>query len=395
MSKKSISMCQGKGSLSHNNRVFTAKNIDSSRTADNIIFVRQDLGEAYQQLFDEAIDRYNARQKRNDRKIADYFQHLFNREPSSSVIEGTNKQKSFYEHLVYIGTRNDTGVGTPDAEIAIACLREYMEGFQARNPNLYVFNAVMHLDEATPHLHIDYIPIGHFKNGVEVRNAKAKALEELGFGKGEKANDRWRLREWEVLRQICESHGIEISEPKKSRGYSYTVEEYGEYQDTIRELEAEKAQIIAERDEARAELDKVAKKKVKLTEIDNVETGKTVFGGKITVSQEDWDHVTALAKKEVASQKQTKKLKLERDEAVQERDAIKAKYDAVAEELATYKKKEESKRYLSREKLHEETVRVSDREKLRKAMAFIDACGLRSDYQKFRYNSTVRKNDLE
>lgn len=306
MSTKSISMCQGKGSLSHNNRVFTAKNIDSSRTADNIIFVRQNLGEAYRQLFGEAIVRYNARQKRNDRKIDDYFQHLFNREPSASVIEGTNKQKSFYEHLVYIGTRNDTGVGTPDAEIAIACLREYMEGFQVRNPNFHVFNAVMHLDEATPHLHIDYIPIGHFKNGVEVRNAKAKALEELGFGKGEKANDRWRLREWEILRQICESHGIEISEPKKSRGYSYTVEEYGEYQDTIRELEAEKAQITAERDEARAELDKVAKKKVKLTEIDSVETGKTVFGGKITVSQEDWDHVTALAKKEVAYQKQTK-----------------------------------------------------------------------------------------
>lgn len=118
MSTKTISMCRGKGSLSHNNREFTAKNIDCSRTADNIVFVRQDLG--------EALDRYNARQKRNDRKILDYFQHLFNREPSKSVIEGTNKQKSFYEHLVYIGTRDDTGVGSPDAETAVACLKEYM-----------------------------------------------------------------------------------------------------------------------------------------------------------------------------------------------------------------------------------------------------------------------------
>lgn len=126
MCQKTISMCQVKGSLSHNNRAFAAKNIDSSRTADNIVFVQQDLGEAYHQLFDEAIERYNARQKRNDRKISDYFQHLFSREPSASVITGTNKQKSFYEDLVQIGTKDDTGVGTPDSEIAVACLREYM-----------------------------------------------------------------------------------------------------------------------------------------------------------------------------------------------------------------------------------------------------------------------------
>ena len=115
MSTKSISMCEGKGSLSHNNREFTAKNIDPLRTANNIVFVQQDLGEAYHQLFDEAVERYNAHQKRKDRKIGNYFEHLFNRLPSKSVITGTNKQKSFYEHLVYIGTRKDTGVGTPDA----------------------------------------------------------------------------------------------------------------------------------------------------------------------------------------------------------------------------------------------------------------------------------------
>ncbi len=246
MSTKSISMCEGKGSLSHNNREFTAKNIDPLRTPDNIVFVQQDLGETYHQLFDEAVERYNARQKRNDRKIVDYFEHLFNRPPSKSVIEGANKQKSFYEHLVYIGTKNDSAVGTPDAEITAECLREYMEGFQAKNPNLYVFNAVMHLDEATPHLHIDYIPLGHYSRGLEVRNAKNKALDEMGFGNDAHSNNRWRLREWEVLRDICNAHGIEISEPKKSRGYSYTVEEYGEHQDEIRALEEEKAQVEAE-----------------------------------------------------------------------------------------------------------------------------------------------------
>lgn len=211
MNTKSISMCEGKGSLSHNNREFTAKNIDPLRTPDNIVFVQQDLGETYHQLFDEAVERYNARQKRNDRKINDYFEHLFNRPPSKSVIEGANKQKSFYEHLVYIGTKNDSAVGTTDAEKTAECLREYMEGFQARNPNLYVFNAVMHLDEATPHLHIDYIPLGHYSRGLEVRNAKNRALDEMGFGNDAHSNNRWRLREWEVLRDICNAHGIEIS----------------------------------------------------------------------------------------------------------------------------------------------------------------------------------------
>lgn len=359
MNTKTISMCQGKGSLSHNNRGFSAKNIDSSRTADNIVFVRQDLGETYDQLFGEAIERYNTRQKRNDRKISDYFQHLFNRPPSASVITGANKQKSFYEDLVQIGTKDDTGVGSPDAETAIKCLCEYMEGFQERNPNFYVFNAVMHLDEATPHLHIDYIPIGHFKNGIEVRNAKAKALEEMGFGKGEMANNRWRLREWEVLHQICTAHGIEISEPKKSRGYSYTVQEYGEHKDKIRELESEKERLTAERDEARVEIDKLSKKKVKIAEIEGIEVKESMFGKKVTLSKEDYDKLNDTTKKYVAMEKTTKKLKSERDTAVQRYYELKKKYNSASTELSAYKKKEDEKRYFSREKLNKQTQQIS------------------------------------
>ena len=398
MNVKSISMCEGKGSLSHNNREFTARNIDSSRTPNNVVFVQQALSDAYHQLFDEAVEKYNARQKRNDRKIHNYFEHLFNRLPSKSVITGTNKQKSFYEHLVYIGTRKDTAVGTPDAEITTECLREYMEGFQARNPNLYVFNAVLHLDESTPHIHINYIPVGHFTRGLEVRNAKNKALEEMGFGNDAKSNDRWRRSEWDILKNICNAHDIEISEPKKSRGYSYTVEEYGEHQDRINALNAEIERLTAERDEAVAEFEKVSRKKVKLTEIDSVETGKTVFGGKVTVSQEDWDNVSDLAKKEVASQKQTKKLRKERDEAVQERDKLKTQLAAVSSELSEYKKKEENKRYFSREKQNAEAQRIKREDQLsrdlQKARAFITACGLAEDFARYRYNKT-RSTELE
>ncbi len=380
MNTKTISMCQGKGSLSHNNREFSAKNIDPFRTADNIVFVQQDLGKTYHQIFGEAIERYNAHQKRNDRKISDYFEHLFNRQPNKSVITGTNKQKSFYEDLVQIGTKDDTGVGSPDAEIAKECLQKYIGGFQKRNPNFYIFNAVMHLDEATPHLHIDNVPVGHFDSGLDTRNAMAKALEEMGYGKGANAINRWRLAEWEVLHQICTNHGIEISEPKKSRGYSYTVQEYGEHQDKIRELESE--------------LNKVAKKKVKLNEIESIEVKESVFGKKVTLSKEDYDKLNDTAKKYVAMEKNIKKFKKERDTSVQKYDNLKTKYETVSSELATYKRKEEEKRYFSREKLNEQTQKISDREKLRKALAFISVCGLSDDFARFKFTKT-RGSELE
>ncbi|MBP1535201.1 MAG: plasmid recombination protein [Ruminococcus sp.] len=394
MEKKSISMCQGKGSLSHNNREFFAKNIDKSRTGNNIVFVKQGLGKTYHQLFNEAVDRYNAQQKRKDRRIDDYFQHLFDRKPGKSVITGTNKQKSFYEDLVQIGTMDDTGVGSADAEIAKECLREYMEGFQERNKNFHVFNAVMHLDEATPHLHIDYIPVGHFDRGLDTRNAMAKALKEMGHGKGKNAIDRWRLSEWEVLHQICSAHGIEISEPKKSRGYSFTVEEFGEYKDKIKALKAEKARAIKERDEARAELEKVSAKRVKLNEIESIEAKESMFGKKVTLTKEDYDKLSDTAKKYVAMEKNIKNLKKERDAAVQELGAVMQKYEAVSSELSEYKKKESNKRFFKRENIKTETQRISDREKLQKAMSFIYDCGLSEDFGKYRYNR-ARSSELE
>ena len=398
MSEKSISMCEGKGSLSHNNREFTAKNIDSSRTPNNIMFVQQDLSEAYHQLFDEALERYNAKQKRKDRRIGDYFEHLFNRPPSKSVITGTNKHKSFYEHLVYIGTRKDSGVGTPDAEITTECLREYMEGFQQRNPNFYVFNAVLHLDESTPHFHINYIPVGHFTRGLEVRNAKNKALEEMGFGNDAKSNDRWRRNEWNILKNICNAHGIEISEPKKSRGYSYTVEEYGEHQDRINALNAEIERLTAERDETVAEFEKLSKKKVNITEIESIEAKESMFGKKVTLTKDDYDKLSDTAKKYVAMEKNIKKLKKERDAAVQELGAIKQQFSAVSSELSAYKKKEEDKRFFSREKQNAEAKRIKREEQLshdlQKARAFISACGLAEDFAKYRYNRS-RSTELE
>ncbi|MCM1060684.1 MAG: plasmid recombination protein [Eubacterium sp.] len=225
---RSLSHCQGKGCLSHNNRDFKPKNVDSRRTKNNVTFVKERIGEAYEKLFGAAVERYNARQKRSDRKIKNgYYEYQFNRKISQSVVTSPDKRKSFYEDVVQIGTKENTGVGTLDGEIAARCLTEYMNGFQERNPNFYVFNAVLHMDEATPHLHIDYIPVGHYKRGVDTQNGIAQALKEMGFGEGKDTVARWRKSECDVLKEICGRYGITVSEPQKSRG-TMTVENYKE-----------------------------------------------------------------------------------------------------------------------------------------------------------------------
>ena len=240
---KRISHCQGKGSLTHNNREFHFKNVDPERTPDNITYVKQSLGEAYEYCFGEAVRRYNEKQSRADRRIDNYYAYLFGKAPQTSVATSANKQKSFYETLVQIGTMGDSGVGTADGELAARCLDEYIrgskesgteievggleiKGFSERNPNFYVFNAVLHMDEATPHLHIDYIPIGHYKRGMDTQNGIAQALKEMGYGGGKDAISRWRVAERKILEDICRKNGVDIAEPKKARGYSLAPDDY-------------------------------------------------------------------------------------------------------------------------------------------------------------------------
>ena len=290
-----------------------------------------------------------------------------------------------------IGKMEDSGYGTEDFQLVADCLKEYMESFQDRNPNFNVFNAVLHMDEATPHLHIDYIPVGHYKRGQDTQNGIAQALKEMSFGEGKQAIARWRAAEVEVLNKICLEHGIKPLAPEKARG-TLEVEEYKEQRRQADELAEQNAQVKAKLGEKREMLKAVKEKTAKLAEIDSIETGKTVFGGKVTVSQEDWQNVTDLARKEVASQKQTKKFRKERDE-------LKAKLSTVSSKLASYKQAEEQKGIFTREKLKKETKRISREDelsrKLKKAEAFISACGLSTDYQQYKYNSTTRKNVLE
>ncbi len=386
MTEKRISHCQGKGSLTHNNRRFSAKNVDDTRTKDNVIFAQQPISEAYEQLFGEAVERYNAKQKRADRKInTSYFEHVFKRQISQSVVTSADKRKSFYEDVVQIGCKDDTGIGTHDAEIAAACLTEYMQGFQERNPNFFVFNAVLHLDEATPHLHIDYIPVGHYRQGVDTQNGLAQALKEMGYGTGKDAIARWRESECKLLTEICNRHGVRIAAPEKSRG-SLTVEQYKEYAQVKEQVEDKKKEVaflderadyadklLKHREEMRSQveeiiyrldadfqaknaqvkqldeelaettaaladnqtlLDESAGKVAQIRAIDSIETGKTVFGGKLTVAKEDYAKLAELAKKQIAAENREDFLRTRIAALEKENKSLTADKECLAEQNA-------------------------------------------------------------
>lgn len=157
-------------------------------------------------------------------------------------------------------------MGSADGELAAKCLDEYMRGFQERNPQFHVFNAVLHMDEATPHLHIDYIPVAEQKKGMTKQNGMAKALEQMGYGKGKDAISRWRIAERRELEHICRENGIEIAEPKKARG-SLSPEEYKAVKDkTTEQAQRELEQIEQKIAKVQADLDKIQELKTQTAE---------------------------------------------------------------------------------------------------------------------------------
>ena len=158
--QRTISIMTGKGSLNHNNRKFTAKNVDAGRTENNIVYCDENIKQVYHKLFDEAVARYNAKQTRKDRMIDNYYEK----------IRTGKQEKPFTEIIIQIGDKDNMGATTEDGQLAKTILDKYMQGFQERNPNLYVFSAHLHMDEATPHLHIDFVPFTTgSKRGLETR----------------------------------------------------------------------------------------------------------------------------------------------------------------------------------------------------------------------------------
>lgn len=256
MIKRTISGRNGKGSLAHNRRAFETENVDKTRVHLNIKYCDENLKAVYHELFDSAVERYNVG-KRNDRKITDYYEK----------IRQSKQEKLFHEVIFQIGNCTDTAVGTEEGELAVKILDEYMKEFQKRNPSLRVFSCHLHLDESTPHLHVDFVPYvtGWKGKGMDTRVSLKQALKSLGFEGGSKQDtelNQWINHEKEVLAEIALQHGIEW-EQKGTHEEHLDVYNFKkkERKKEVQALEQEKEYLTAENEglncqiaEARADI---------------------------------------------------------------------------------------------------------------------------------------------
>lgn len=201
--KRTISFMTGKGSVNHNSRNFHAKNTDPERSYLNIEYINENIEDVYHELFDKALARYNEKQSRKDRCIDNYYEK----------IRSGKQEKTSHEIILQIGDKDNMGAKTEDGQLAAKILNEYMQDFQQRNPTLRVFSAYLHMDEATPHLHIDFVPYTtESKRGLDTRVSLKQALSALGFKGGTRREtelNQWVAAEKKQLAAVMERHGIE------------------------------------------------------------------------------------------------------------------------------------------------------------------------------------------
>ena len=201
--KRTISFMTGKGSVNHNSRKFHAKNTDPERSCLNVEYCNENVKDVYHELFDEALARYNEKQTRSDRRIDDYYEK----------IRSGKQEKPFHEIILQIGDKDNMGAKTENGRLAAKVLDKYMRDFQRRNLTLRVFSAYLHMDEATPHLHIDFVPYTTgSRRGIDTRVSLKQALSALGFKGGTRREtelNQWVAYEKEQLAAVMLEHGIE------------------------------------------------------------------------------------------------------------------------------------------------------------------------------------------
>ncbi|PGY18215.1 hypothetical protein COE16_19765 [Bacillus cereus] len=228
----SISFNQShQSSLSHNNRenIHGNPGIDPSRLDENIYFVQKDIRSVYKDVFQEAVDRYNEKQKRSDRKIQDYYDKIHKNEK-------THEQR---ELVVAVGEGKDD---PKYREAKKEALKQYAEAFQGRNPNLVVYNMVLHDDEANPHLHINYVPNFESSRGLTRRVGMDRALQQQGIqGKGMELIANWRQLETAYIESLAKKHIPEFERANVGSHKYMKVRQYKEYADAISIMEKQMA----------------------------------------------------------------------------------------------------------------------------------------------------------
>ncbi|MGL4796894.1 MAG: plasmid recombination protein [Paraclostridium sp.] len=210
-------------SISHNNRtnIYGNKDIDLSKLSSNIYYIKKDIKDFYAEEFSEAVNEYNLNQKRSDRKINDYYKKILN----------DKKTEHQRELIVSIGGKEEN-ISDEIINNKRNILDEYMKNFQKRNPNLKVYNAVMHLDEANPHLHINYVPVANYTRGLKKRVSHENALKEQGVSFKE-----WRDSETNFIEAIMNQKGLERG--FKGSHKHMSVKEYKELKIEMNALKSE------------------------------------------------------------------------------------------------------------------------------------------------------------
>lgn len=247
--QRTISAMVGKGSVNHNSRKFKAENVDGERTHLNIDYCSENIKKVYHELFDEALERYNAKQTRADRKIENYYEKIRN----------SKQEKPFHEIILQIGNKDDMRAESENGMLARQVLDEYYRGFQERNPQLKVFSAHLHLDEATPHLHIDFVPFTTgSKRGLDTRVSLKQALATQGFKGGSRGDTEWNqwvFSEKEQLAKVMEHYEIEW-EQKGTHEKHLSVLDYKK-QERTKEIEQLDIKLAEKTDEYKSLSDRV------------------------------------------------------------------------------------------------------------------------------------------
>ncbi|MGE7940359.1 plasmid recombination protein [Bacillus paramycoides] len=322
----SISFNQShQSSLSHNNRenIYGNPGIDPSRLDENIYFVQKDIRSVYKDVFQEAVDKYNEKQKRNDRKIQDYYDKIHKNEK-------THEQR---ELVVAVGEGKDDPKYRGAKKEA---LKRYAEAFQERNPNLVVYNMVLHDDEANPHLHINYVPNFESSRGLTRRVGMDRALQQQGVqGKGTELIANWRQLETAYIESLAKEQIPNFERANVGSHKYMKVRQYKEYAEAVSNIENQITEISKGLPDNKITLKskkKEIKTEVKLKligkpEIIEKETGNYVFSPKQLEKVEELITAAVIVKKDYERLKNTDLVK-ENKELNRQVDSL---YDSLRE----------------------------------------------------------------
>lgn len=212
-----------KGNFNHNRRTNSKvpENVDPTRTAFNKILIDKDIRQVYKEVFGEALAEYNANQvakKHPERQKKDYY----------SSICHDKKTEPFREAVVQIGNKDKQIPRWESNEI----LQKFLKRFQENNPQLVVVGAYIHNDEATPHMHIDYVPVATYSKGLKKRVSNDKALNQMGY----KTWNDWKDSQMACLENLVREKGYDREYMNNSNRHIADVEKFKRVQKEVERL---------------------------------------------------------------------------------------------------------------------------------------------------------------